>query len=82
MRVISPRYPELLLQLSSGRVTFNGGRAQVSDSALQKEVREYVSRGLGVGADIVVLDDLPMDDLPMDDPALDEAKPRTGQKKS
>lgn len=77
MRVSSPRYLELLLQLSSGRVAFSGGEAQVSDSALQKEVREYVSRGLGVGADIVVLDD-----LPMDDPALDEAKPRTGQKKS
>lgn len=77
MRVSSPRYLELLLQLPSGRVIFNGGEAQVIDSALQKEVREYVSRGLGVGADIVVLDDLPMDDLPMD-----EAKTRTGQKKA
>lgn len=72
MRVSSPRYPELLLQLPSGRVVFNGGGAQVRDSTLQKEVRDYVSRGLGVGADIVVLDD----------PTLDEAKPRTGQKKS
>lgn len=72
MRVSSSKYPELLLQLFSGRVTFSGGEAQVSDSALQKEVREYVSRGLGVGADIVVLDD----------PTLDEAKPRTGQKKA
>lgn len=72
MRVSSPKYPELLLQLLSGRVAFSGGEAQVNDSALQKEVRDYVSRGLGVGADIVVLDD----------PTLDEAKPRTGQKKS
>lgn len=72
MRVSSPRYPELLLQLLSGRVVFNGGEAQVSDSALQKEVRDYVSRGLGVGADIVVLDDL----------SMDEAKTRTGQKKA
>lgn len=77
MRVSSLRYPELLLQLSSGRVTFNGGEAQVSDSALQKEVCEYVSHGLGVGADIVILDD-----PTLDDPTLDEAKPRTGQKKS
>lgn len=72
MRVSSPRYPELLLQLSSGRVVFNGGEAQVRDSTLQKEVRDYVSRGLGVGADIVVLDDLP----------IDEAKTSTGQKKA
>lgn len=72
MRVSSPRYPELLLQLPSGRVVFNGGEAQVSDSTLQKEVRDYVSRGLGVGADIVILDD----------PTLDEAKTRTGQKKA
>lgn len=72
MRVSSPRYSELLLQLPSGRVVFNRGEAQVSDSALQKEVRKYVSRGLGVGADIVVLDDPPMD----------EAKTRTGQKKA
>lgn len=72
MRVSSPKYPELLLQLLSGHVVFSGGEAQVNDSALQKDVREYVSRGLGVGADIVILDD----------PTLDEAKPRTGQKKS
>lgn len=71
MRVSSPSYPELLLHLPSGRVIFNGGEAQVSDSALQKDVREYVSRGLGVGADIIVLDDLP----------ADEAKPSTEQKK-
>lgn len=77
MRVSSPRYPELLLQLLSGRVVFNGGEAQVRDSTLQKEVREYVSRGLGFGADIVILDD-----PTLDDPTLDEAKPRTGQKKS
>ena len=76
MRVSSPRYPELLLQLPSGRVVFNGGEAQVRDSTLQKEVRDYVSRGLGVGADIVILDD-----PALDAPALDEAKSRTGQKK-
>jgi len=72
MRVSSPRYPELLLQLPSGRVVFNGGGAQVRDSTLQKEVRDYVSRGLGVGADIVVLDDLP----------IDEAKTSTRQTKA
>lgn len=77
MRVSSSKYPELLLQLFSGRVTFSGGEAQVNNSALQKEVREYVSRGLGVGADIVILDD-----PALDDPALDEAKPRTRQKKA
>lgn len=72
MRIVSPTYPELLLQLLSGRVTFNGGEAQVNDSALEKEVREYVSRGLGFGADIVI----------MDDTAPNEAKSCTGQKKA
>lgn len=72
MRISSPAYPELLLHLPSGRVVFKGGEAKVNHLALEKEVREYVSRGLGFGADIVILDD----------PTLDEAKPRTGQKKS
>lgn len=72
MRIVSPTYPELLLQLLSGRVTFNGGEAQVNNSALEKEVREYVSRGLGFGADIVI----------MDDTAPNEAKSCTGQKKA
>ena len=82
MRVSSPKYPELLLQLPSGRVTFKGGEAKVNHLALEKEVREYASRGLGFGADIVILDDPTLDDLALDDLALDEAKPRTGQKKS
>ena len=72
MRIVSPTYPELLLQLLSGRVTFNGGEAQVNNSALEKEVREYVSRGLGFGADIVI----------MDDTAPNEAKSCTWQKKA
>lgn len=72
MRISSPAYPELLLRLPSGRVVFKGGEAKVNHLALEKEVREYASRGLGFGADIVILDD----------PTLDEAKPRTGQKKS
>ena len=71
MRVGSPRYPELLLHLPSGRVIFNGGEAKVNNLALEKEIREYASRGLGVGADIVIFDDLP----------ADGASPRTGQKK-
>ena len=72
MRIISPNYPELLLHLPSGRVVFEGGGAQVNNLALEKEIREYASCGLGFGADIVI----------MDDTTLDEAKPRTGQKKS
>ena len=76
MRISSPAYPELLLHLPSGRVVFKGGEAKVNHLALEKEVREYASRGLGFGADIVILDD-----PAMDDPAMDEAKSRTGQKK-
>lgn len=71
MRVSSPSYPELLLRLPSGCVIFNGGEAKVNDRALEKEVREYIPRGLGVGVDLVILDD----------PTLDESEPRTGQKK-
>lgn len=39
MNVQSPKYPEMLLITPAGRVHFQAGQAEVSDKALEAEVR-------------------------------------------
>lgn len=39
MNIQSPKYPEMLLVTPAGRVRFQAGQAEVSDKALQAEVR-------------------------------------------
>lgn len=39
MNIQSVKYPEMLLVLKAGRVRFQAGQAEVSEKALQAEVR-------------------------------------------
>ena len=50
MNIQSVKYPEMLLVTTAGRVHFQAGQAEVSDKALEAEVRalagEYEDLGL------------------------------------